>query len=394
MILVKNKKEICKKMVKGMAVGMTAMLLVETAVNAASVEMGDKDFTEKDRIVTMTTSSKVPEGDSTILGTKYASAQGICSDNSGNIWMLRTDNDKAGLYVLRKSTGKFKKVKEGIGYLGHANDVAYKGDKSNTDKGLYVVTNFSPSEIKSKNKDGKKSSVVRLNMDGTVGKKFDLNMTVGGIAYDSVSKRFILKEAGTDKYHVGYFKKADEGVHGSFVKETSFKLSKKGYSDYIRQGICFKDGYLYTVLVKTKNMDDGVKYVSSNYEDSGKVMCNKSVVLKYNLSGTAYKEYKVGKKNASEYYDTFKNRIKKKDGKAFSYMSSDKHISELTFLNESDSQAGVYESDADYKFEVEGVCFVDDVMHFWTNEKYMTKDKYNASNKEALDGLYALSDEE
>ena len=75
-------------------------------------------------------------------------------------------------------------------------------------------------------------------------------------------------------------------------------------------------------------------------------------------------------------------------------MSSDKHISELTFLNESDSQAGVYESDADYKFEVEGVCFVDDVMHFWTNEKYMTKDKYNASNKEALDGLYALSDEE
>ena len=52
MILVKNKKEICKKMVKGMAVGMTAMLLVETAVNAASVEKGDKDFTEKDRIVT------------------------------------------------------------------------------------------------------------------------------------------------------------------------------------------------------------------------------------------------------------------------------------------------------------------------------------------------------
>ena len=46
MILVKNKKEICKKMVKGMAVGMTAMLLVETAVNAASVEKGDKDFTE------------------------------------------------------------------------------------------------------------------------------------------------------------------------------------------------------------------------------------------------------------------------------------------------------------------------------------------------------------
>ncbi len=245
--------------------------------------------------------------------------------------------------------------------VGHANDATYKDDSSHTEAGLYVATELGGSksvvQISPVKKTNPETGVTtykyktirrycvtvpyktKINGKTYKGKK---NVNVSSITYDRKSKRFIIREVGSEQYYVGYFTK-----NKKFVTTKSFRIYNTvngGNLDfYVRQGITYKDGKLY--VTKSGHTND---------------VTNNSLLLIYSIGNlNAHKNKKGGKilLHKQKYYGSSLSASKRL---VFDYKKTNANK---------------------YKFEMEDADFIGNKLVFITNEKLPTA---NAKYKSAL----------
>ena len=202
--------------------------------------------------------------------------QGMCVNPKNNTTFfirVNTDNTAAGIFKFKEGSKKITAVKANCSYLGHGNDMAFKSDNAKTESGLYIATKYDSADIKA---DSKKSSVVCIKTDGSLGHRYDVRLTpnsdpipIGGITYDPDSNLFIIRKNESRQYYIGYFsntRESLENTHGSFVITGSFQINLTvdgtDYSNYVSQGICYRNNTLYVPRVK-KNSNDKMSNTSA-----------------------------------------------------------------------------------------------------------------------------------